>query len=147
MTEIELFLQMKRAIDAFTAKPSGEAFLDMQRSGLVDSKGGLQQWDAFLAIVATNATDSLNATHFRCRKPALGLPGGAEIVISRESMVHYLRAGKRIITAFRDEETGALREGEEVHLTSDNAIRTDASDFDSDNIGILPHFGQIQNRM
>ncbi len=147
MTDSELFQTMEKAIDTFAAKTSSEAFLDMQRSGLIDSDGELQGWDAFLAIVATNSTDSHKASHFRCLKPALGLPGGAEIDISRESMVHYLKTGKRIITAFRNSENGALLEGEDVHLTRHNTIRTDANDFDSDNIGELPRFSHVISRM
>lgn len=147
MTERGLFQTLEKAIDAFAAKPSGEAFLDMQRSGLIDADGKLQEWDAFLAIVATNATDSRKATHFRCRKPALGLPGGAEIDISRESMSRYLQEGKRIITAIRNEETGALLEGEVVHLTSHNSVRTDANDSDTDNLDNLPTFDSVKSWM
>lgn len=147
MTERELLQTLENAIDAFAAKPSGEAFLDMQRRGLIDADGKLQEWDAYLAIVATNATDSRKATHFRCSKPSLGLPGGADIDISRENMIRYLRSGKRIITAIRNEETGALLEGAQVHLTSHNTIRTDANDFDFDNIGELPRFRHVVTQM
>lgn len=115
----------------------------MQRSGLIDAEGELQQWDAFLAIVATNATGSRKATHFRCRKPTLGLPGRAEIDISRDSMTAYLEEGKRIITAVIDTETRALREGAEVHLTSHGMIRTDRNNLDQDNLGELPYFQNV----
>lgn len=144
MTERGLFQTLEKAIDAFAAKPSGEAFLDMQRSGLIDADGKMQEWDASLAIVATNATDSRKATHFRCRKPALGLPGGAEIDVSRENMERYLNEGKRIITAVRNKETGALLEGEVVRLTSHNTVRTDNNDTNIDDLGDLPTFDSVK---
>jgi hypothetical protein len=138
MTEKDLYQHLNQAFDAFAAKPSGEVFLDMQRSGLIDAEGEPQHWDAFLAIVATNATDDRKATYFRCRKPALGLPGRTEIDISRDSMIAYLKEGKRIITATVDETSKAIRVGEDVHLTSHETIRTDANDVPEDNLGCLP---------
>ncbi|KAA1257966.1 hypothetical protein LF1_04570 [Rubripirellula obstinata] len=147
MTEKDLYQHLHKAFDAFAAKPSGEVFLDMQRSGLIDASGELQQWDAFLAIVATNATESNKATYFRCRKPTLGLPGRAEIDISRQSMLHYLSEGKRIITAVVDDQTGALREGAEVHCIDGKFLRTDANEIKSDNLGNLPTFVGVRNRM
>jgi len=138
MTDRDLYQHLHKAFDAFAAKPSGEVFLDMQRSGLIDAEGELQNWDAFLAIVATNATDNRQATYFRCRKPTLGLPGRAEIDIRRELIIKYLKEGKRIITVIVDEETRGLHEGAEVHLTSHETIRTDRNDIKEDNLGNLP---------
>lgn len=147
MTELELAQHLHQAFNQFAAKPSGEVFLDMQRSGLIDANGELQQWDAFLAIVSTNATQSSRATHFRCRKPTLGLPGRAEIDISRESMLRYLDEGKRIITAVIDDETRALREGAQVHCINGEFLRTDRNSEKSDNLGDLPTFVGVRNRM
>lgn len=145
MTEKDLYQHLHKAFDAFAAKPSGEVFLDMQRSGLIDADGDVQNWNALLAIVATNGSNSRKATHFRCRKPTLGLPGRAEIDIGRHSMIAYLKEGKRIITAIVDEETKALREGAEVHLTSHETIRTDRNDIAEDNLGSLPTMSSVNS--
>jgi len=147
MTEKELYQHLHKAFDAFAAKPSDEVFLDMQRSGLIDAEGEPQEWDAFLAIVATNATDYRKATHFRCRKPTLGLPGRAEIDVSRDSMIAYLNEGKRIITATVDENSKAIRVGEQVHLSTHDAIRTDRNDIAEDNLGSLPQMTTVQSSL
>ncbi len=147
MTDKNLYHHLNRAFDTFASKPSGEVFLDMQRSGLIDSEGQVQQWDAALAIVSTNATETQRATHFRCRIPCLGLPGRAEIDVSRKNLIDDLTSGKRIITAIVDEETGALREGAEVHLTKHRAIRSDRNEIDEDNLGDLPRFQHVKSWM
>jgi len=147
MTNLDMQKMLHEAIIEFAAKPSDVAFLDMQRSGLIDADGVPQEWDAFLAIIATNATDYRKATHFRCRKPTLGLPGRAEIDVSRDSMIAYLNEGKRIITAIVDEDSKAIRVGEQVHLTTHEAIRTDRNDIAEDNLGSLPQMTTVHSSL
>ena len=145
MTEKDLYQHLHKAFGAFAAKPSSEVFLDMQRSGLIDAEGEPQAWDAFLAIVATNATVSRPATQFLCRKPTLGRPGRAEFPVSREYLIHEISEGKRIVTAFVDEDTKALREGEVVHVVGEKWLRSDRNQVSEDNLGTLPYF-KYQNQ-
>lgn len=150
MTESQRQDLLRSAAEAFAVRPSGDLFLDLQRIGLIDSNGDVVErdfsdanaWNAYLAIVATNST----ATHFRCRKPAFGKPGLAEIDISRDSMLHYLAEGKRIITAVVDD-AGVLREGAAVHCVDGEFLRTDGNEIKSDNLGDLPTFVGVRNRM
>ena len=41
----------------------------------------------------------------------------AEIDVSRESLVSYVREQKRVITAYLDKRQKRWKQGEEVHLT------------------------------
>lgn len=144
MTDKEL---LEAGFNAFFALPPDEAFLSMQRSGLIKASGEPQLWDAHFAIVATNATSTQVATHFRCLKPVFGLPGSATIDVSRDSMVYYLGHGERIITAITDSETDALLEGPDVHLVAGKWLRTDPNEITADNLGDLPRFSSVESRM
>ncbi|MEZ6088693.1 MAG: hypothetical protein R3C05_11840 [Pirellulaceae bacterium] len=151
MTDREMQTIFRNAIDAFAAQPSNESLRDLQRIGLIDQNGDVlqrdfsdsQAWDAFLAIVATNATDGTAATHYRCRKPAFGKPGLAEIDVPRESVLRYLNEGKRIVTAVVDPSSGALREGSRVHCVQGRFLRTDAKEIADDNLDELPTFHRV----
>jgi len=140
MTDRELLKKTLQNLAAFGAKAPAERFLEMQRSGLINADGELQSWNASLAIVASNATHSQIATHFRCRVPALGRPGGAEVQVRRESIVEDLKAGKRIITAHIDSQSGAIREGETVHLTTQGGLRIDSKASPDDELGPIEKF-------
>lgn len=154
MTESQKQDLLRNAVEAFAVQPSGELLLDLQRIGLINSDGEVLErdfsdskaWNAYLAIVETNATDTSPATHFRCRKPAFGKPGLAEIDIQRAHMVECINKGKRVITAVVDD-TGVLREGEDVHCVDDEFLRTDQNKTKSDNLGNLPTFVGVRNRM
>lgn len=140
MTDRELLKKNLQNLEAFGAKAPAEPFLEMQRSGLINADGELQRWNASLAIVASNATDSQSATHFLCRVPALGRPGGAEVQVRRESIVEDLKAGKRIITAHVDSESGAIREGKAVQLTTQGGLRIDSTEGPGDELGPIEKF-------
>jgi len=140
MTDSELLKRTIENLRAFGAKPPAERFLEMQQSGLINTKGEVQDWNAALAIVASDATDTQQATHFMCRVPALGRPGGAELQVRRESVVRDLKAGKRIMTAYVDSQTGAIREGETVRLTDQGALRIDQNDGLEDQLGPIGVF-------
>ena len=83
---------------------------------------------------------------FRCLKPVFGLPGSATVDISRESMVTYLKEGKKIITAHRDDRLGVWREGCAVHLSVDGWVLCESVNGDEDNVGGLPEFQQTDSQ-
>jgi hypothetical protein len=84
---------------------------------------------------------------FRCLKPVFGMPGSATIDICRDSMLAYLKEGKKIITAHWDHRLGIWKEGSEVHLSATGFVRNDSSDELEDNVGSLPEFKQSTSRL
>ena len=105
----------------------------LQEQGLIDHQGEvtgqLRRWHAFLAITAVRRTPGRPQIQtFRCLKPVLGMPGGATIDVCRESMVGYLKEGKTVITATRDDRLDLWKEGCQVHLTGQGSIRCDGAD-------------------
>ena len=140
MTDSELLKRTMENLRAFGAKPPAERFLEMQRSGLINAKGEVQDWNASLAIVSSDATETQQAANFICRVPALGRPGGAELQVRRESVIEDLKAGKRIMTAYVDPQTKAIREGETVHLTDQGGLRIDSNSGPEDELGPIGNF-------
>lgn len=119
----------------------------LQEQGLIDHRGEvtgqLRRWNAFLAITAVRrAPGRPQIQTFRCLKPVFGMPGGATIDVCRESMVGYLRDGKTVITATRDDRLALWKEGCQVHLTAQGSIRCDGADKAEDSVGSLPEFVQ-----
>jgi hypothetical protein len=68
------------------------------------------------------------------------MPGGATIDIGRDSMVAYLRQGKKVVTATLDNRLDLWREGSDVILTADGFVVCDSADEGGDNVGNLPDF-------
>lgn len=113
--------------------------------GIINDRGEvldhLHHWSAFLAITEVRRESPLGRiVEFRCL--VFGMPGGATIDVSRDAMVNYLTAGKKIITATRDERLGLWKEGSDVRLTAAGYVRSDPSDSLEDNGGSLPEFQQ-----
>jgi len=113
-----------------------------------DVTGKLHQWDAFLAVTKVKRiSERKQIVVFRCLKPVFGLPGSATIDISRDSMVAYLKEGKKVITARWDGRLGVWREGCAVQLSDNGWILCESvSDFE-DNVGILPEFQQTDSQL
>src|SRR5579864_7307201 len=100
----------------------GAAFERLRVEGMINERGEatgkLHKWDAFLAITEVKrVATGTQIDVFRCLKPVFGLPGSATLNISRDSMVSYLKEGKKIITARRDDKLGIWREGCAVRLS------------------------------
>lgn len=145
--EQALQARMQEGLARVRAMTPDEHWMHMRRHGLIDSKGNLLEWRAFLAVTQVKPDSSGKIISFRCLKPTLGMPGGTTIDISRDSMVHYLKQGRRVITVVHDKETGAIEEGADVRLTEHGTIRTVGDHETEDNLGELPVFETIRNRM
>jgi hypothetical protein len=103
--------------------------------------GRLHHWDAFLAITEVkHAENSKQIGAFRCLKPIFGLPGSDTIDIRRDSMEIYLKEGKKVITASRDNKLGVWRQGCAVRLSENGWILCQSADDIEDNVGSLPEF-------
>ena len=107
--------------------------------------GKLHRWDAFLAITQVRHQGK-QISYFRCLKPVFGLPGNATIDVSRASMVEYLRGGKKIITAIRDDRLDLWMEGCAVRLSQNGAITCGCANDVEDNVGSLPEFPVTNSR-
>lgn len=140
MDEI-LLRKSQEALEAFGKLSPKERFNRLVASGVIDEEGRVPLWSAFLAVVAVKpGKNGEPIQFFRCLKPTLGMPGVAEVDISRESMLRYVRdEGKRVITAIRDKRDH-WREREQLHVTSKNYLRTDRDEEEEDNLGGLPEF-------
>ncbi len=126
-------------------------FERLQVQGFIDEQGvptgEFHRWDAFLAIIEVKRIgNSKQIEAFRCLKPVFGLPGGDTIDIRRNSMVTYLKEGKKIITARRDDRLGIWREGCDVHLSGNGWILCQSTDDTEDNVGGLPEFQHTDSR-
>lgn len=149
MTEQDLVKKSYEALARARQRPAKEQLQRLIDQGVVDEQGKvLLWWDAFLAVIAVKpGSNGMTLSYFRCLKPALGMPGMAEVDVSRESLVGYVREKKRVITAYLDERQNRWKEGEDVHLTSQEYLRTDANDIEGDNLGALPQFAVIRGRL
>ncbi|HEV3341783.1 MAG TPA: hypothetical protein VG125_15560 [Pirellulales bacterium] len=141
----------KKRLEAEATQP-GAAFDRLQAQGMIDERGEvtgkLHQWDAALAITAIkHATGGPQIQVFRCLKPVFGMPGTATIDISRDSIVTYLKEGKKIITAHRDERLGLWKEGCDVHLSDSGWIVCGSVNGVEDNVGHLPELQQTDSRL
>jgi hypothetical protein len=148
MTEQDLLRKSYEALERARRRPSKEQLQQLIDQGVIDEQGKVQLWDAFLAVTAVKpGSDGKSLEYFRCLKPAFGMPGMAEIDVSRESLASYVREQKRVITAYLDKRQERWKEGEEVHLTSKGYLRTDANEIEEDNLGALPPFATLRSRL
>lgn len=142
--------QLKERLNEESAQPNGLQFERLRESGIIDEHGEvtgqLRQWNAFIAITEIKRVGgSKQIAFFRCLKPVFGMPGGATLDISRDSMVDYLKEGKKIITAKRDDNLGIWKQGCDVRLTTNGFIRCDSVDVAEDDVGPLPEFQQTKS--
>ena len=120
--------------------------------GIIDENGEvtghLHRWDAYLAIFEVKySTDRKQIERFRCLKPVFGIPGGETKDVSRASIVDYLKAGKKLITAHRDVRLSLWREDCEVHLSPSGFVQCTSADGLQDNVGNLPEFQRSESRI
>jgi len=114
-------------------------------SGIIDDKGQvtghLIRWDADFAIAEIRlAADTKQIDRFRCLNPVFGMPGTELRVLDRDTMLGYLKAGKKIITAEWDARLSMWRQGPLVQLSANAWIVCDPKDDNGDNVGHLPTF-------
>jgi hypothetical protein len=138
--------QAKKRLESESAK-NGDVHLDRLRStGVIDDKGQVtgkvHRWDAFLAVTAVKRRGDREISTFRCLKPVFGIPGTATIDISRESMIDYLKQGKKVITATNDARLNLWKEGFAVSLSPGGFIHVGPADKERDDVGPLPEFRQ-----
>ncbi len=146
MTEQDLLKKSYEALERARQRPAKEQLQRLIDQGVIDERGKVQLWDAFLAVIAVKrGTNGTSLEYFRCLKPAFGMPGMAEVDVSRESLASCVREKKRVITAYLDERQKRWKEGEEVHLTSKGYLRTDANEIEKDYLGALPQFATVQS--
>jgi hypothetical protein len=138
---------LRAGVRQFADLSSKEKFQQLRRHGLIRHDMTVQDWNAFLAVLEVRCDSSGRAVAFWCLQPTLSSPGTAKIEICRDSMVRYLRENRRVITAIVDPDSKALDSGEDIHLTSDGSIRTDANDIAEDNLGELPRYNDVRSRM
>ena len=144
--------EAKRRLQEESSQPSDVHFERLREQGIINDRGEvtghLRRWDAFLAITEVKpAAGSREIALFHCLKPVFGMPGSATIDVSRDSMVAYLKEGKKVITAHRDDRLGMWKEGCEVRLSPNGFIRTDLADDVGDQVGNLPEFKQSNSRL
>jgi hypothetical protein len=142
----------KKRLQAEATQASGIPFDRLRALGMINDNGEvtghLHRWTAFLAIVEVKrVAGSQRIEVFRCLKPVFGMPGGATIDISRDSMVAYLKEGKKIITAHRDDRLDMWMEGCDVRLSTNGFILCESADDVEDNVGSLPEFQQSNSRL
>ncbi len=146
MNKQDLVNKSHEMLEKARQRPAKEQLQRLIDKGIIDEYGQVQLWDAFLAVIAVKPDcNSKLIEHFRCLKPAFGMPGAAEIDVSRESLAQYVREEKRVITAHLDEKQNRWKEGEEIHLTSSGYLRANADDDEEDNLGNLPTFSTVRS--
>jgi len=143
--------EVKKRLDEESTQKSDVHLDRLREQGIINERGEvtgqLRRWDAFLAITdVKHAAGRRQIEAFRCLKPVFGMPGGALIDISRDSMVNYLKQGKKVITAIRDDRLGLWKEGCNVHLSANGFVLCDSAGDDEDNVGRLPEFQQTTSR-
>src|SRR5271166_5771611 len=89
--------EAKKRLQAESSKSSEVQLERLQEQGIINDRGEvtgqLRRWNAFLAITAVKrVAGTREIAVFRCLKPVFGMPGGATIDVSRDSMVAYLKA-------------------------------------------------------
>jgi hypothetical protein len=142
----------KKRLQAEASEASDIPFDRLKAEGMINDRGEvtgqLHRWDAFLAITAVKRVAGQGLIEmFRCLKPVFGMPGGALIDVSRNSLVDYLSEGKRIITAIHDDRLDLWKEGHVVHLLAKGFISCSSVDGDQDDVGDLPEFQQSTSRL
>ena len=144
--------EVKKRLEQESAQNSDVHFDRLQALGIIDDcgevTGKLRRWNAFLAITAVKrVADTRKIAVFRCLKPVFGIPGGATSDVSRDSMVAYLKEGKKVITASRDDRLDIWNEGLDVHLSAKGFVRSDSAVDVEDNVGSLPEFQQSNSQL
>jgi hypothetical protein len=144
--------EVKKRLQAQSSEPSDIRFDRLRELGIINERGEvtghLHRWDAYLAITEVkHAPSGQQIEVFRCLKPVFGMPDGASIDVSRDSMVAYVKEGKKVITARWDERLGMWKEGHEVHLSANGFVRTDTADDMEDNVGSTAEFQQSNARL
>ncbi len=148
MTEKDLLDKSYEALERARRRPAKEQLQRLIDQGVIDAQGKVQLWNAFLAVTAVKpGSNGTTFVYFRCLKPVFGMPGMAEIDVSRESLVSYVREKKRVITAYLDERQNRWKEGQEIHLTSQEYLRTDVNEIEEDNLGTLPQFATVRSAL
>jgi hypothetical protein len=137
--------EAKKRLQAESSKSSEVQLERLQEQGIINDRGEvtgqLRRWNAFLAITAVKrVAGTREIAVFRCLKPVFGMPGGATIDVSRDSMVAYLKEGKKVITALRDDRLEMWKEGCDVHLSAKGFVQNDFADNVEDDVGSLPEF-------
>ena len=141
MSNNDFFRRSQEALQRYLQRPADEQIQRLIDKGVIDEQGKVQSWNSFLAITAVKPeTSGKRISAFRCLKPWMNMPGTAEIDVTRESMINYVRQGKLVVTATLDQQKNRWIEREKVHLTSNGFLRTDANETEEDNIGELPKF-------
>ena len=144
--------EAKKRLQAESSKSSEVQLERLQEQGIINDRGEvtgqLRRWNAFLAITAVKrVAGTREIAVFRCLKPVFGIPGGATIDVSRDSMVAYLKEGKRVITALRDDRLEMWKEGCDVHLSAKGFVQSDFADDVEDDVGSLPEFQQSNSQL
>ena len=135
------------------ANEPGDVLLErLQVQGMLNERGEvtghLHRWNAFLAITEVKRVAGRPLFEaFWCLKPVFGMPGGAQIDISRDSMVKYLKEGKKVITATWDGRLGLWKEGRDVHLSPEGFVQCESAGDGEDNVGDLPEFHQSTSKL
>jgi len=144
--------EAKKRLRAESSKSSEVQLERLQEQGIINDRGEvtgqLRRWNAFLAITAVKrVAGAREIAFFRCLKPVFGMPGGATIDVSRDSMVAYLKEGKKVITALRDNRLEMWKEGCDVHLSAKGFVQSDSADDVEDDVGSLPEFQQSNTQL
>jgi hypothetical protein len=144
--------EVKKRLDAESTQNGDVQFDRLRELGIIDEQGEvtgqLHRWDAFLAITEVkHAAGKREIAEFRCLKPVFGMPGTATIDIRRDHMVEYLKEGKKIITAIRDDRLEMWKEVCSVHLSADGFVQSESANGVQDNIGNLPEFHQSNSQL
>ncbi len=144
--------QAKKRLQAESSKSSEVQLERLQEQGIINDRGEvtgqLRRWNALLAITAVKrVAGTREIAVFRCLKPVFGIPGGATIDVSRDSMVAYLKEGKKVITALRDDRLEMWKEGCDVHLSAKGFVQSDFADDAEDDVGSLPEFQQSNSQL
>jgi len=144
--------EAKKRLRAESSKSSEVQLERLQEQGIINDRGEvtgqLRRWNAFLAITAVKrVAGTREIAVFRCLKPVFGMPGGTTIDVSRDSMVAYLKEGKKVITALRDDRLEMWKEGCDVHLSAKGFVQSDFADNVEDDVGSLPEFQQSNSQL
>jgi hypothetical protein len=149
MDDRELIRKSQEILNRERELPAADRWQRLIDQGVIDENGQVPLWDAFLAVVAVQrGTDGNHILHFRCLKPVFGMPGFAQIDLSRDSLLRYLtQENKRVITAYRDEKFNRWKEGAEVRVTPQGHLRTDRNQDEEDSLGELPSFSTVNSQL
>lgn len=137
--------QAKKRLEDAPPEASDVPFERLRAQGMINDRGEvtgqLHRWNAFLAVTEVKRdADGRQIAVFRCLKPVFGMPGGATVDVSRNSMLEHLKAGKKVITAHRDDRLDLWKEGCDVHLSDNRFVVCGSTNDGEDNLGSLPVF-------